>query len=56
LAELLVNRLAPIADETRRLLNDEAYLVQLLREGAGRADALAEPIVKEAERIVGFVS
>jgi tryptophanyl-tRNA synthetase len=56
LAELLVAKLGPIANETRRLLSDEAYLVQVLREGAGRANALAEPIVKEAERIVGFVS
>ena len=56
LAELLVTRLAPIGAETRRLLQDTAYLRTVLRDGAVRAHALAEPIVKEAERIVGFLS
>jgi tryptophanyl-tRNA synthetase len=56
LAELLVGRLAPIAAETTRLLADPAHLEQMLRQGAARANALAEPIVKEAERIVGFLA
>jgi tryptophanyl-tRNA synthetase len=55
LAELLVAHLAPIAGETRRLLADEAHLLSVLRAGSTRADALAEPIVREAERIVGLV-
>ena len=54
LAELLVSRLAPIAGETRRLLGDEGYLRGLLKAGAERAGALAEPIVAEAERLVGL--
>ena len=56
LAERLMARLAPLAAETRRLLADTAHLEQTLRQGAARADALAEPIVAEAERIVGFLS
>jgi tryptophanyl-tRNA synthetase len=55
LAELMVSKLAPIAAETRRLLADETHVAAVLREGAARANALAEPIVKEAERIVGFL-
>jgi len=55
LAELTVARLAPIAGETRRLLGDTGHLLGVLRDGAARANALAEPIVREAERIVGFV-
>jgi tryptophanyl-tRNA synthetase len=54
LAELIVDRLAPIADETRRRLNDPASLLAVLRSGSERAAAIAEPIVAEAERIVGF--
>jgi tryptophanyl-tRNA synthetase len=38
------------------LLEDQAHLQGVLREGAARADALASPIVREAERIVGFLS
>jgi tryptophanyl-tRNA synthetase len=56
LADLMVARLAPIAAETRRLLADEAHVRAVLRAGAERANALAEPIVREAERIVGFLS
>nr|WP_294527335.1 tryptophan--tRNA ligase [uncultured Rhodopila sp.] len=55
LTELLVDRLAPIAAETRRLLEDESSLLQVLRSGSERAAAIADPIVAEAERLVGFV-
>ncbi len=54
LAELLIAKLAPIAGETRRLLGDEGHLRGVLKAGAERAAALAEPIVAEAERIVGL--
>ncbi len=56
LAELLVARLSPIAAETRRLLGDTGHLQQVLRDGAARARAIAEPVVAEAERIVGFLA
>jgi len=55
LAALLIERLAPIAAETRRLLADPAGLDALLRDGARRAAAIADPIVAEAERLVGFL-
>ncbi len=56
LAERLVAHLAPIAAEATRFLADTAELERVLRQGAGTADALAEPIVKDAERIVGFLA
>jgi tryptophanyl-tRNA synthetase len=55
LTDLLVEKLAPIASATTRILSDEGALVDLLRSGAERAAAIAEPIVREAERLVGFV-
>jgi tryptophanyl-tRNA synthetase len=55
LAELTVSKLRPIAAETERLLADPATLDSILREGARRAEALANPIVDEAERLVGFL-
>jgi len=55
LTDLLVERLAPIAAETKRLLDDQAALLTILRDGAGRAAAIADPIVAEAERLVGFM-
>jgi tryptophanyl-tRNA synthetase len=54
LAELLVEKLRPIASGTSRLLGDKGALEDLLRTGAERAAAIAEPIVSEAERLVGF--
>jgi tryptophanyl-tRNA synthetase len=56
LADLTIARLAPIAGETARLLDVPDYLAGILRAGAERADALAGPIVREAERIVGFLA
>jgi tryptophanyl-tRNA synthetase len=55
LAALLVEKLRPITAETTRLLADPAYLDGVLAEGAERAAAIADPIVAEVERIVGFL-
>ncbi|HUB13520.1 MAG TPA: tryptophan--tRNA ligase [Acetobacteraceae bacterium] len=55
LSELLVEKLRPIAAETTRLLNDPAQIDAVLRDGSARASAIAEPIVQQAERIVGFL-
>jgi tryptophanyl-tRNA synthetase len=55
LAALLVATLAPIARESERLMRDPAGLEHLLAEGADRAAAISEPIVAEAERLVGFL-
>jgi tryptophanyl-tRNA synthetase len=55
LIELLVDQLSPIASETRRRLDDHGSIVSTLRAGAERAAAIAEPIVAEAERLVGLV-
>ena len=56
LAELLVSKIGPIGGETRRLLADAGHVEAVLREGAERARAVAEPIVAEAERLVGFLA
>jgi tryptophanyl-tRNA synthetase len=55
LAEALIAHLAPIQAEMTRLLGDKAALDAALRLGAERAEAIADPIVAEAERIVGFL-
>ncbi|HSU05496.1 MAG TPA: tryptophan--tRNA ligase [Acetobacteraceae bacterium] len=55
LSALLVETLAPIARETDRLLADSAQIDAVLQDGAGRAAAIADPIVAEAERLVGFL-
>ncbi|MGC8470137.1 MAG: tryptophan--tRNA ligase [Acetobacteraceae bacterium] len=56
LADLMVAVLAPIGAETRRLLADPGHIEAILAEGATRAAALADPILAEAERLVGFLA
>ncbi len=55
LAERLIAHLAPIAAETRRWLADPGAIDAVLRQGAARAAAIADPIVAEAERLVGLL-
>ena len=54
LADLAVDRLAPIAAEMRRLLAEPAHLDAVLKEGAERAAAIAAPIIREVYDLVGF--
>jgi len=56
LAELAIAELAPITTEMQRLMDDPAYVESVLRDGAQRAEALAGPIVREAQKIVGFLT
>ncbi len=55
LAELAVDKLAPISEEMRRLQNDPAFLESQLEAGAEKANAIAVPILREVKQIVGFV-
>ncbi len=55
LTELAVQKLTPIGAETRRLAADPAEIDRMLQAGAARAAAIAEPIVAEAERLVGLL-
>ena len=55
LAELMVAKIGPIAADTRRLLAEPGHVESVLRDGAVKARALADPIVAEAERLVGLL-
>ena len=55
LATLATAALAPIGAETTRLLGDPPHLDATLRAGAERAAAIAEPVVREVEQLVGFI-
>ncbi len=55
LGDLAVERLAPIAEEMRRLMADPGYLDRVLRHGAERAAAIADPVLAEVYRMVGFL-
>ncbi len=55
LADLAVARLAPIADEMRRIAADPAYVDGVLRDGGERASTLAEATMKDVRAIVGLL-
>ncbi len=55
LAELAVEKLAPINAEMRRLMEDQAEIDRLLGQGAERAQAIAEPILAQTREIVGLI-
>ncbi len=55
LIEVAVNKLSPITSEMSRLLNDPAEIDRTLKSGAARADALAQPILKQVKEIVGYL-
>lgn len=55
LSTLAIDTLAPITAEMRRLMGDPGYVDGVLRDGAERARALAEPVLRQAQDIVGFL-
>ena len=55
LIDVLVGKLAPINAEMRRLLADEAYIDQVLADGAARAQSIAATTMRAVKDIVGFV-
>jgi tryptophanyl-tRNA synthetase len=54
LADLAVEVLAPVGDRLRGYLADPAELDRVLARGAERASEIAEPVVEETKRVVGF--
>jgi tryptophanyl-tRNA synthetase len=55
LAELCVEKLGPIAAESKRLMADPTAIDRILADGAERARAIAKPIIAEVKDVVGFV-
>jgi tryptophanyl-tRNA synthetase len=55
LADLAVSHLGPITAEMTRLMAEPAEIDRVLGDGADRAAALADPILAETYRKVGFL-
>ena len=55
LAELAVEKIAPIGAEMTRLNNDPGHVDAILAEGAARAQAIAAPIMADVRKLVGFL-
>ena len=56
LTDVAVEVLGPIGAETRRLMDDPGYIDSVLSEGAERAHAIADPILRETKQVVGLLT
>ncbi len=56
LAEVAVETLGPIGTEMQRLQADPGHVDAVLRDGAGRARAIADPVLRQVHDIVGFLT
>ena len=56
LTDLAVEKLGPLGQEMQRLTNDPAYVDGVLKDGAERANAIAQPVLKEVYDTVGFLN
>jgi tryptophanyl-tRNA synthetase len=54
-AEVVIEALRPIRERYKALMSDAAMLDDMLRRGAERAAAVAEPKVREIKHKVGFI-
>ena len=54
LSELVVEKINPISNEIKRLLDDETYLSNILFEGFQKADKIASKKIKLMKEIIGF--
>ncbi|MEM9524504.1 MAG: tryptophan--tRNA ligase [Pseudomonadota bacterium] len=55
LADLAVDKLAPISSEMARLMRDQIEIDRILSRGAARARAIAAPILAQVYDIVGMI-
>jgi tryptophanyl-tRNA synthetase len=54
LADLAVAKLGPVTSEMTRLMGDPAEVDRVLKAGGERANAIAQPVMEEVRRVVGF--
>ncbi len=55
LADLLVSEISPIGKEINKLMNDKAYLLQILKKGAEKASIKAEENLKNIREKIGLI-
>ena len=55
IGEAIFRGLTPAVQEMRRLMDDKAQIDAILKEGAEKASAIAEPVLKDVRKIIGFL-
>ena len=54
LSELLVNKIMPISEEIKKLVQDQSYLDSILLDGVEKANKIASKKIKNIKETVGF--
>ena len=54
LSQVLVDKIVPISEEIKKLLNEKKYLDEILLDGMEKADKIASKKVKKIQEIIGF--
>jgi tryptophanyl-tRNA synthetase len=54
-AEVVIEFLKPIQSKASELLSDQSYLTKILKQGADKANAVAEQTLKDVYNAIGIV-
>ena len=54
MSEVLIEKIEPISNEIKKLIQDKKYLDKILIEGQQKADDIASSKIKKIQEIVGF--
>ena len=54
LSQIVVDKIAPISIEIKKLLDDKKFIDKILSEGCNKADVVASKKVKKIHEILGF--
>ncbi len=55
LSDILISELEPINKEIKKLLGQQKYILDVLREGSERANNISQPILEKTREIVGLL-
>ena len=56
LSDLIIEKICPIGEEIKKLLNDKNYLISVLNKGTERADLISSIKLKKIHEKMGFLS
>ena len=54
LSEVVIENISPISKEISKLKSDKAHILQVLKDGSEKAEAIASEKVKKIKEIIGF--
>ena len=54
LSEVVIENISPISKEISKLKSDKGHILQVLKDGSEKAEAIASEKVKKIQELVGF--